>query len=119
MFMLLLPSTTSQTVGVTGDVLCIPEAHVASEPVPVFGTVFLVPLLGMTNPPPGEPAVAPPCWGVFAFVVCEPLERVPVPLVLLVLPERDPGVLGASVLHAANTNQNPTSIGNKPRFGWF
>jgi hypothetical protein len=40
---MLLPSTASHTVGVTGEVLCMPEAQLSVALVPVFGVVPFAP----------------------------------------------------------------------------
>lgn len=54
--MLLLPSTTSHTVGVMGDVLCMPRAQLSLGP-PWRGVV--VPVPGAAEPAP-PPTMKPP-----------------------------------------------------------
>jgi hypothetical protein len=53
--MLLLPSTTNHTVGVMGEVLCMPVAQLSFGP---FGVVLVIPFAPGV-PADGEPAAPP------------------------------------------------------------
>ena len=97
--MLLLPSTINQTVGVTGDVLCIPDAQVTVAPEPPT----LGPVLMVEPEPAAEETVIKPLGPGFAVVPT--LAVAPLPAE----PAREPVVSVALLLHAASINPTPSS----------